>query len=113
MNKIVLIGRFVRDPELKHIEETNRAYCKFTIAVQRNYKASNGDRECDFIPVIIFGRKAETICKYNKKGDSISISGRLEIKKIEDSEGNKKYLTDVIADDFNFISTSTKQSVNE
>ena len=107
MNKIVLLGRFVRDPELKHTEE-GRVYCKFIIAVERNFKSADGSRECDFIPIVVFGKKAETICKYKKKGDCITISGRLKINRYEDQSGNRKYTTDVIAEDYKFISTNNR-----
>ena len=63
MNKIILMGRLVRDPELKHTENGDKTYTKFTIAVQRNFKLSDGSREADFIPVRVWGKKAEIVCK--------------------------------------------------
>lgn len=67
MNKIILMGRLVRDPELRHTENGDKLYTKFTIAVQRNFKLSDGSREADFIPVRVWGKKAEIVCKYVKK----------------------------------------------
>lgn len=108
MNSIALIGRLVKDPELKHTKDQNKSYCKFIIAVDRNYKSADGTRECDFIPIMIWGKKAEVICTYMKKGDSISIIGKLRIDKYEDENNNKKYVTEVIADDFKFIKINKK-----
>ena len=111
MNKIVLLGRFVKDPELKHTEE-GRVYCKFVIAVEENFKLADGRKSCDFIPIVAFGKKAEVICKYKKKGEYITVSGKLKIDKYEDQNGNKKYITTVIAEDFKFINTGNR-CVNE
>lgn len=100
MNKIILIGRLVKDPELQHTENSNKPYTKFVIAVQRNYKLADGTREADFIPIKVWGKKAEIVCNYVKKGNYITISGRLRTGSYEDKEGNRKYTTEVIADDF-------------
>ena len=108
MNNIVLIGRMVKDPELKHTKEQDKVYSKFIIAVDRNFKLADGTRECDFIPIVVWGKKAEVICKYMKKGDSISIIGRLRMDRYEDEDNNKKYITEVVADNFKFISTNKK-----
>lgn len=104
MNKIILMGRLVREPELRYTETGDKVYTKFTIAVQRNFKLPDGSREADFIPIRIWGKKAEIICKYLKKGNYITVSGRLRTGSYEDKEGNKKYITEVVADDFKFIS---------
>ncbi|MBE6070476.1 MAG: single-stranded DNA-binding protein [Clostridium butyricum] len=113
MNKIILMGRLVRDPELKYTENGEKMYTKFTIAVQRNFKLADGSREADFIPIRIWGRKAEVVCKYVKKGNYITVSGRLKIGSYEDKEGNKKYITEVIAEDFKFISDKKEQTGTE
>ena len=116
MNKIILMGRLVKDPELKHTENGNKPYTKFVIAVQRNYKLADGTREADFIPIRIWGKKAEIVCNYVKKGDYINISGRLRIGSYEDKEGNRKYITEVIADDFKSFSqknTATGTDLNQ
>lgn len=67
MNKIVLLGKLIRNPELKVVEGTDKIYTKFIIAVERNFKSSDGDRKADLIPVTLWGRKAEVVCKYLKK----------------------------------------------
>lgn len=103
MNKIVLLGKLIRNPELKVVEGTDKIYTKFIIAVERNFKSSDGDRKADLIPVTLWGRKAEVVCKYLKKGDLISLSGRLRTGSYEDKTGLKKYIAQVVAEDFRFV----------
>lgn len=103
MNKIILVGRLVKDPELRHTENGDKVYTKFTIAVQRNFKLPDGMREADFIPIRVWGKKAEVIVKYMKKGSLITLSGRLKTGSYEDKEGNRKYVVEVIAEDFKFL----------
>ena len=92
MNKIVLLGRLIRDPELRELENGDKSFTKFIIAVDRNFKSADGTRKADLIPVTVWGKKAEVICKYMKKGSYISLSGRLRTGSYEDRDGNKKYL---------------------
>lgn len=103
MNKIVLLGRLVKDPELKSVEGTDKVFTKFVIAVDRNFKSQDGTRKSDLIRVVLWGRKAEVVCQYMKKGNYISLSGRLRTDCYEDNYGNKKYIAEVIAEDFKFV----------
>ena len=103
MNKIVLLGRLIRDPELKRLEDGGKVFTRFIVAVERNFKAADGTRKSDLIPVTIWGRKAEVICTYMKKGSCISLSGRLRTGSYEDKDGNKKYIAEVVAEDFKFV----------
>lgn len=103
MNKIILVGNLAKDPEIKVIEESGKALTKIIIAVQRTFKNTDGEREADFIQVTFFDKKAETVAEFLKKGDPISVSGRLQTRNYEDKEGVKKYITEVIADEFQFI----------
>jgi len=103
MNKIILVGNLARDPEIKVIEESGKALTKITIAVNRSFKNTNGEREADFIQVVFFEKKAELVAEFFKKGDPISVSGRLQTKNYEDKEGIRRYMTEGIADDFQFI----------
>ena len=79
INKVVLLGNLVKDPELKAIQSKSKYYTRVIIAINRNFKSSTGIKEADFVPVVFWGKKAEILCKYVKKGDSISISGTLEL----------------------------------
>ncbi|MGL5245921.1 MAG: single-stranded DNA-binding protein [Sarcina sp.] len=103
MNKIVLLGRLVKDPELRMVENSEKVYTKFTIAVSRNFKCANGERKSDFIPVIMWDKKAEIACKYLKKGDMISVSGRLITRNYEDKEGIRRYIIEVSVEDFRTV----------
>ena len=112
MNKIILLGRLVKDPELRHTENGDKIYTKFTIAVQRNFKLPDGVREADFIPIRVWGKKAEVIVKYMKKGSLITLSGRLRTGSYEDKEGNRKYIAEVVAEDFKFIENKKTEATS-
>lgn len=103
MNKIVLLGKLIKDPELKMIEEGEKVFTRFIIAVDRSFKSADGTRKADLIPVTMWGRKAEVVCKYMTKGSMISLSGRLKTGSYEDKMGNKKYVAEVVAEDFKFV----------
>ncbi|MCR6513919.1 MAG: single-stranded DNA-binding protein [Clostridium sp.] len=103
MNKIVLIGRLIKDPELVVVQNNDTVRTKFIIAVDRSFKSSDGIRHSDLIPVIAWGKKAEVICKYMKKGNQISISGRLSTGSYEDKDGVKRFRAEVVVEDFKFV----------
>jgi single-strand DNA-binding protein len=103
MNKIILVGNLTRDPEIRVIEESGKALTKITIAVQRPFRNTNGEKEADFIQVVFFDKRAETVAEFFKKGDPISVSGRLQTRNYEDKDGKRRYITEVVADDFQFI----------
>lgn len=106
MNKTVLIGRMVSDPELKFIPGSGTATCSFRIAVNRKYK-KEGQPEADFIPVVVWGRMAENVAQYMAKGRQIGICGRIETRSYENKEGNRVYVTEVIAEDVEFLGNKT------
>lgn len=101
MNKVVLVGRLTAKPELKTSDSTS--YTRFSVAIPRNYKTSDGERETDFISVIAFGKNAENITKYLDKGNLVAIDGRIQTGSYDDKEGNKKYTFDVALDNFEFM----------
>lgn len=106
MNKVALIGRITKDLELKHIGEKNTANVKFNLAVD-NYE--NGQKGADFIPVVVWGKQAENLCKYCGKGSQIAVNGALKIRSY-DKDGVKKYITEVLADNFNGIEFLSKSN---
>ena len=77
MNRIILIGRLTKDPEKRVLEDSGKILARFTIAVEREYKNASGEREVDFIPIIVWGKKAEVAAEYLTKGSLISVCGRL------------------------------------
>lgn len=111
MNKVVLLGNLVKDPELKAIESKSKYYTRVIIAINRNFKSSTGIKEADFIPVVFWGKKAEILCKYMKKGDPISLSGTLRTSNYEDENGNKRFKIEVCAEEFKFINSKRTNNV--
>lgn len=106
MNKVVLIGRLTKDPELKFAAGTGKGVCRFTLAVNRAYKKD----EADFINCVAFGKTAETIAQYITKGRELAISGSIRNGSYDAQDGTKRYTTDVIVDSFNFIGAGPNNS---
>ena len=102
MNKVVLVGRLTAKPELRYTN-SNTAFLRFTVAVNRNFTGVDGKREADFINVVAWRKQAETISKYFDKGNLIAIEGRLQTGSYDDREGNKRYTMDVALDNFEFV----------
>ena len=102
MNRIILLGRLVRDPEVRYTP-SQRVVCQFTIAVDRPFANQDGQREADFIPIVIWGKQAETAGNSLSKGQRVLAEGRLQIRSYDAKDGSKRYITEVIADRFEFI----------
>ncbi|MHB9943648.1 single-stranded DNA-binding protein [Clostridium sporogenes] len=103
MNKIQLVGRLTKDPELTFAPGTGTAVTKFTLAVNRPQFDKSKPQEADFIPCVCFGKRAEAIADYVQKGHRFGLSGRLQINKYVDKEGNNRWSTDVVVEDFEFL----------
>lgn len=99
MNKVVLIGRLTKDPELRFAAGSGNAVCRFTLAVNRPFKRD----EADFINCVAFGKTAETITQYLTKGREMAISGNIRTGSYDAQDGSKRYTTDVAVDSFEFI----------
>lgn len=102
MNKVILLGRLTRDPEVRYTQ-TGKVVCQFTLAVDRPFGNQEGQREADFIPVVIWGKQAETCGNSLSKGQRVLIEGRLQVRSYDAKDGTKRYVTEVIADRFEFI----------
>ena len=104
MNKVILIGNLTRDPELA---TTNSGvnYCRFSLAVQRRFSTSSGEREADFINVVVWRAQAENCYKYLKKGSRAGVVGSIQTRNYEGQDGQKRYVTEVVADEVEFLST--------
>lgn len=105
MNKIILLGRFTRDPEVRYTS-TGKVVCQGTIAVDRPFVNQDGQHEADFIPIVIWGKQAEVCGNSFAKGQRILIEGRLQIRSYDAKDG-KRYATEVIVSSFNFIEKKT------
>ena len=108
LNRVVLIGRLTRDPELRYTQN-GTAVASFTVAVNRKY---NRD-EADFIPVVVWQKMAENVAEYLGKGSLVAIEGRIQTRNYENQEGRKVYVTEVIADDVRFLDSRKKESPPE
>ena len=112
MNKVILIGRLTKDPELRTIASGN-ATTSFTIAVNRNFTNQNGEREADFINVVIWDKQAENVAKYLTKGRLVAVEGRIQTRNYDNNEGKKVYVTEVVALSVQFLeSKGSNTNVN-
>ncbi|MGM9879398.1 MAG: single-stranded DNA-binding protein [Bacilli bacterium] len=113
LNQIVLVGRLVRDPEVKKAKNGS-SYSYITLAIPRTYKNVNGEYETDFIDCTLWKLMATNTKEYCKKGDIVGVKGRLE-SKVYEKDGEKKYVTEVIAERVTFLSSNNKenQELNE
>ncbi len=107
MNKCIFIGNLTRDPEFQ-TTGSGVSLCRFSIAVNRTYANANGEREVDFINVVTWRGLAENCNKYLTKGSKVCIVGSLQNRSYEDKDGNKRYTTDIVAEDVEFISSRSQ-----
>jgi len=103
LNRVVLIGRLTKDPELRY-SPNGVAVCNFTLAIDRRFKNAQGEKETDFIPCIAFKQLAEHCANYLAKGKLASVDGRMQVRTYNDKEGQKRWVTEVIAEDVHFLS---------
>ena len=103
MNKVILIGNLARDPELS-TTSGGVSFCKLTVAVSRRFANAEGVREADFFNVTVWRAQAENCHKYLRKGSKVGIAGALQTRSYEDKDGIKRYVTDIVADDVEFLS---------
>ncbi|MBE5744088.1 MAG: single-stranded DNA-binding protein [Clostridiales bacterium] len=105
MNKVYLIGNLTRDPEVSETS-TGVPYCRFSIAVNRNFTNAEGNREADFFNVIVWRGQAESCGKFLKKGSKIAVVGSLQNRSYEDKDGVKRTVTDIVASEVEFLTTN-------
>lgn len=103
MNKVMLIGRLTKDPELRFTPGAGTAVTTLTLAVDK-YNQSSGQREADFIPVVVWGKQAESTANYMNKGSLMAISGRIQTRSYDAKDGTKRYVTEVVASEVQFLS---------
>lgn len=109
MNKVVLIGRLTRDVELKYAGEKGTAVATLTLAINRR-KQKDKDQEADFIPVVLWGTLAENTSKFKHKGDQLAIVGRISTRTYLADDGTKKYVTEVVAEEADFLGKNAGSS---
>lgn len=107
-NKVILIGNLTADPELKQTTG-GTSVCSFTIAVNRRFaKADQGQQNVDFINIVTWRQSAEFVCRYFKKGNPILICGQLQTRTWTDNQGQKRYATEVVADEVSFVASAAQ-----
>lgn len=104
MNKVVLIGRLTADPNLK-FTKGGTAVTTFTLAVDRRFK-KEGQPEADFIPIVVWGKQAESTANYVTKGKLVAVSGRIQARSYEAKDGTRRYITEVVAEEVQFLEWS-------
>lgn len=103
MNKVVLMGRLTRDPDIRYTQGAeSMAVARYTLAVDRRYADKDGKREADFISCVSFGKPAEFIERYVHKGTRLTVCGRIQTGSYTDKNGQKVYTTDVVVDELEF-----------
>lgn len=103
LNRIILIGRLTRDPELRYTPQ-GRPVSSFTLAVDRPFRNQQGERETDFIPIVVWGPQAENCAQYLKKGKLAAVEGRLQFRSFEGNDGIRRKVVEVVAENVRFLS---------
>ena len=104
MNKCFLIGNLTRDPELA-TTNSGVSVCRFALAVTRNFSNAEGEREADFLNIIVWRGQAENCHKYLKKGSKCAITGSIQTRSYDANDGTKRYVTEIVADNVEFLNT--------
>lgn len=109
MNKVILIGRLTKDPEVRYTQTNNTMVVSFSLAVNRRFCKQGEERQVDFFNIVAWNKLAENISKYIVKGNQIAVVGRLETRIWDDDNGQRHYITEVIAEEVDFIESKNKQ----
>ena len=107
MNRAFLVGNLTRDPELRKTQ-SDVSVCTFTIACNRRFTNANGQREADFIPIVVWRGQADNCYRYLKKGRRVAVSGSIQVRNFDDKDGNRRYVTEVVADEVEFLSPANE-----
>lgn len=111
MNRVDLVGRLVRDPELRYTT-SNMPVVQFTLAINRTFTNQAGERDADFINVVVWDKQAENVNKYVTKGRLVSVEGRLRTRNYDDKDGKKVYVTEVVANRVGFLESKKDETNN-
>ena len=112
MNVVCLMGRLTADPELRQTPN-GTSVCSFSVAVNRAFSGANGERQADFINCVAWRQTAEFISRYFRKGSAICICGSLQTRSWTDTNGSKRYATEVVADEINFVERKSDSPRND
>ena len=109
LNSTCLVGRLTKDPELRYTP-SNQAVATFSLAVNRNFKSQNGEREADFINCVMWRQSAENLSNWAKKGMLLAIVGRIQTRNYEGNDGKRVYITEVVAESFRLLESREKHN---
>ena len=112
INNVVLVGRLTRDPELRYTP-SNVAVATFNLAVNRNFKGANGEREADFINCIMWRKQAENFANWVKKGALVGITGRIQTRSYDNQQGQRVYVTEVVAESFQTLEKKDNSAISQ
>lgn len=116
MNKVTLIGRLTKDPELRYTS-SNIAVASFTLAVDRGYTSPNGERQADFLNIVVWRKPAENVKKFLTKGSQVAVDGLIQTRSYDDQNGQKRYITEILANSVEFLgskgNTSSQQGTEK
>ena len=112
MNKVYLIGNLTRDPEMSETS-SGVAFCRIGLAVNRPYSSSDGERQTDFFNITVWRTQAENCGRYLKKGSKVAVVGSLQNRSYEDKDGNKRQVTDIIANEVEFLSVRSQNDSSD
>lgn len=113
MNKVILLGRLTKDPDIRYSQANNFKVANFTLAVNRKFVKEGEERQADFINIVAFSKLAEFVEKYLKQGLQISLCGRLQTRTYDDNNGQRRYITEVISEEIYFADSLKKQQADE
>lgn len=111
LNKIILIGRLTRDPELRYTQ-SGVAVASFTLAVNRNFKNAKGEQEADFVDIVVWRGQAEHCANHLGKGRLVAVEGRLQVRTYETTDGQKRKVAEVVAESVQFLEKKVSAAVN-
>lgn len=112
LNRVVLVGRLTKDPELKYTPN-GIAVVSFTLAVNRPFSNQNGEKEADFLNVVVWRKQAENVANYLQKGSLAGVDGRLQSRSYEDKDGKRVFITEITADSVQFLESKGKDTASQ
>ena len=110
MNKVILMGRLTRDPEVRYTDGNNTMVALFSIAVNRRFAKQGEERQADFFNVVAWGKMGEHCSKYFKKGQQVGVIGRLQTRQYDDKDGKRVYVTEVVAEETYFADSKKDEA---
>ena len=113
MNKVILMGRLTRDPEVRYTQTNNTVVASFSLAVNRRFVRQGEERQADFINIVAWSKLGEFCSKYFKKGQQVGIIGRIQTRNYDDEQGIKHYVTEIIAEEVYFAGDKKDATQNE